>query len=156
MNSFQTSARNGSRIATRYGSDMVDAINLLSLILPGATILQQGDELGTADTLLEWATSTKCWPNAPSHSSAPFPWDDTSNAGFTSGDPWLPLAPNFRYTNAKTEYANDMSHLGVVRVAAAMRKTPAIGPHVEVNNFITKRQIFQPNLSKVIRHQISF
>ncbi|CAK1603628.1 unnamed protein product [Parnassius mnemosyne] len=127
-----TSAENENRITTRYGGDMVDAINLLALILPGAAIIQQGDELGVADTLLEWATNTDCWPILGTPSAAPFPWDDTSGAGFTSGQPWLPLAPNYRYANAKTEFANDLSHVGVVRIAAAMRKSPAMGPHTEI------------------------
>lgn len=112
---------------------MVDAINLLSLILPGSVVIQQGDELGTADTILEWATSSKCWPIQPVASAAPFPWSETTNGGFTTGEPWLPLAPNYRYANAKTEFAVDVSHVGVVRVAAAMRKSPAFGPHAEVS-----------------------
>lgn len=117
---------------------MVDAINLLSMILPGAVIIQQGDELGSVDTILEWATSSNCWPNPASASAAPMSWDDTPHAGFTSGEPWLPLSPNYRYANAKTEYANDMSHQGVVRLTAAMRKSPAIGPHVEVKYYEVK------------------
>lgn len=106
-------------------------------------MVQQGDELGTADAIVEWATSTNCWPNPITPAAAPFPWDDSINAGFTSGEPWLPIAPNYRYANAKTQYANDLSHLGVVRLIAAMRKSPAIGPHVEVgsslkeNNYTT-------------------
>lgn len=111
---------------------MVDAVNMLALILPGAAIIQQGDELGAADTLLEWVTTTECWPAKAEPSLAPFPWDDNPGAGFTSGQPWLPLATNYRYANAKTEFANELSHVGVVRVAAAMRKSPAMGPHTEV------------------------
>lgn len=112
---------------------MVDAMNMISLILPGSAIIQQGDELGAADTILEWASSTKCWPNRAIASAAPFPWDDSTNAGFSISEPWLPLAPNYRYANAKTEFANEISHVGVARVAAAMRKSPAFGPHVEVS-----------------------
>nr|XP_034830188.1 maltase A3-like [Maniola hyperantus] len=132
---WTTSITNQSRIATRYGNEMVDAILLLALTLPGAVLIQQGDELGAADTILEWADSTKCWPTEVHASAAPFPWDDTPTASFTSGKPWLPLATNYRYANAKTEYANDLSHVGVMRVAAATRKSPAMGPHVEINRF---------------------
>ncbi|CAG4991505.1 unnamed protein product [Colias eurytheme] len=130
-----TSARQESRITTRYGSELVDAINLIALILPGSTIIHQGDELGAADTILEWATIDQCWPTQSHPSLAPFPWDDSNTAGFTSGEPWLPLAPNYRYANAKSEFANDLSHVGVVRVATAMRKSPAFGPHVEIKRF---------------------
>ncbi|KAI8427353.1 hypothetical protein MSG28_001922 [Choristoneura fumiferana] len=127
-----TSSPEANRITSRYGSDMIDAINLLSLILPGAAIIQQGDELGAADAILEWASKEACWPNPGNPSAAPFPWDDSTNAGFTAGEPWLPLAPNYRYANAKTQFSNEGSHVGVVKIAAAMRKSPAIGPHAEI------------------------
>ncbi|XP_073941287.1 maltase A3-like [Choristoneura fumiferana] len=129
---WQTSSPEANRITSRYGSDMIDAINLLSLILPGAAIIQQGDELGAADAILEWASKEACWPNPGNPSAAPFPWDDSTNAGFTAGEPWLPLAPNYRYANAKTQFSNEGSHVGVVKIAAAMRKSPAIGPHAEI------------------------
>ncbi|KAJ2944434.1 hypothetical protein O0L34_g3772 [Tuta absoluta] len=135
-----TSDPKENRITTRYGTEMIDAVNLLTLVLPGAAIIYQGDELGAADAILEWATSEKCWPNQGLPSSAPFPWDDTVYGAFSSGEPWLPLTPNYRYANAKTEFANDVSHVGVVRVAAAMRKSPAMGPHSEIkrlNNAVT-------------------
>ncbi|XP_063839064.1 maltase A3-like [Ostrinia nubilalis] len=128
-----TSAPSQSRIATRYGSEMVDAVNLLALILPGAAVIQQGDELGVADTILEWAASTNtCYPGPAVPAAAPFPWSDAANGGFTTGEPWMPLAPNYRYANAKTEFANNNSHVGVMRTAAAMRTSPAIGPHVDI------------------------
>lgn len=136
---FQTSAPSKSRVATRYGSELVDAVNVLALILPGAAVIQQGDELGVADTILEWASSTDtCFPSQSVPSAAPFPWSDAANGGFTVGEPWLPLAPNYRYANAKTEFANNNSHVGVLRTAAAMRKSPAIGPHVDVSILVTK------------------
>ncbi|CAH2065757.1 unnamed protein product, partial [Iphiclides podalirius] len=129
---WTTSETDENRIATRYGSDIVDAINMLALTLPGAAIIQQGDELGAADTLLEWSTTTDCWPVKMTPAAAPFPWDDGPSAGFSTGQPWLPIAPNYRYANAKTEFANDFSHVGVLRVAAAMRRSPAMGPHAEI------------------------
>lgn len=111
-------------------------MNLLAMNLPGSAIIQQGDELAAADTLLEWVSGNTCWPNLGVPWAAPFPWDDSATAGFTTGEPWMPLAPNFRYANAKTEFANDFSHVGVVRIAAALRKSPAFGPHVEVGLLI--------------------
>lgn len=66
-------------------------------------------------------------------SSAPFPWDESPNGGFSANEPWMPLAPNYRYANAKTEFANDFSHVGVVKIAAAMRKSPAVGPQADVS-----------------------
>ncbi|KAJ8726011.1 hypothetical protein PYW07_000709 [Mythimna separata] len=127
-----TSSTNDSRTASRYGSEMVDTVNLLALNLPGSAVIQQGDELAAADTMLEWMSGATCWPTVAMPWAAPFPWDDSSTAGFTTGEPWTPLAPNFRYANAKTEFANEFSHVGVLRTAAALRRSPAFGPHVEI------------------------
>lgn len=52
-----------------------------------------------------------------------FPWDDSPNVDYL---PWMPLAPNYRYANAKTELANDFSHAEMVKIAAGMRKSPAV------------------------------
>ena len=73
-----------SRLPDRVGPANVRAAALLLLTLPGMTFVYQGDELGMADG-----------PDG-GHDRAgrdrhrtPMPWDDSPNAGFTTGDPWL-------------------------------------------------------------------
>ena len=39
----------------------------------------------------------------------PFPWDNTENAGFTNGTPWIGLTANFPSVNAKDEVENNQS-----------------------------------------------
>ncbi|MCJ0911218.1 alpha-glucosidase [Mammaliicoccus sciuri] len=39
----------------------------------------------------------------------PFPWDNTENAGFTNGTPWIGLTTNFPTVNAKDEVENNQS-----------------------------------------------
>ena len=39
----------------------------------------------------------------------PFPWDNTENAGFTNGTPWIGLTTNFPCVNAKDEVENNQS-----------------------------------------------
>lgn len=43
----------------------------------------------------------KCRDNA----RTPFPWDDSPNAGFTTGKPWLMVNPNYTTINAKEQLA---------------------------------------------------
>ena len=43
-----------SRIASRFGVEYVNAINTLVLLLPGASITYQGDELGMKDIELSY------------------------------------------------------------------------------------------------------
>lgn len=43
------------------------------------------------------------------NSRTPMQWDDSENAGFTSGTPWLPLAPNYPKVNvAQEEKSNNI------------------------------------------------
>ncbi|PTJ77807.1 glucohydrolase [Mammaliicoccus sciuri] len=39
----------------------------------------------------------------------PFPWDNSENAGFTNGTPWIGLTTNFPSVNAKDEVENNQS-----------------------------------------------
>lgn len=58
----------------------------------------------------------------------PMQWDDTNNAGFTSGtDTWLPLNPNFKEINVAKEKDDPDSVLNYYRALMEFRKkTPAL------------------------------
>jgi glycosidase len=36
----------------------------------------------------------------------PMQWNDGPNAGFTAGEPWLPINPNYTYINMKSQIDN--------------------------------------------------
>jgi alpha-glucosidase len=62
---------------------------------------------------------------------APIPWRPPSaagpGAGFTTGDPWLPLVAEAEELNAETQAADPHSTLNLVRRLAALRRdTPAL------------------------------
>ena len=44
----------------------------------------------------------------------PFQWDDSENAGFTTGTPWIMVNPNYKEINAKAELAKDGVDVRVV------------------------------------------
>lgn len=46
---------------------------------------------------------------ARDHGRTPMQWDDSDNAGFTTGTPWLPVNPNYKEINAKKEMADENS-----------------------------------------------
>ena len=52
----------------------------------------------------------------------PFPWDNTANAGFTTGKPWLKINPNYVTVNAATEDADPNSVLNYFRKMIQLRK----------------------------------
>lgn len=41
------------------------------------------------------------WENGRDNARTPVQWDQSPNAGFTSGQPWLPLNPNFKEINVE-------------------------------------------------------
>ena len=80
------------RLPDRVGPHHARAAALLLLTLPGAVFVYQGDELGMADGPGR--------PDPPDDRAGrdphrhPIPWTDESpHAGFTTGQPWLPVIP---------------------------------------------------------------
>jgi alpha-glucosidase len=58
-------------------------------------------------------------------SRTPFQWDATSNAGFTSGTPWLPVDPSYKSRNEKVLHADPASTLSLYRDLLAIRRRHA-------------------------------
>ena len=57
----------------------------------------------------------------------PFQWDSTSNAGFTTGKPWLMVNPNYLSLNAAAQERDPNSPLNYFRMMVALRKnSPAL------------------------------
>jgi oligo-1,6-glucosidase len=57
----------------------------------------------------------------------PMQWDDSPNAGFSTGTPWLPVNPNHREINAKAQRADPDSVFHWYRRLIELRKTePAV------------------------------
>jgi oligo-1,6-glucosidase len=55
----------------------------------------------------------------------PMQWDDSPQAGFTTGEPWLPVNPNHRAINAAAEETNPRSVLNYYRRLIALRRDDA-------------------------------
>ena len=41
----------------------------------------------------------------------PMQWDDSVNGGFTEGQPWFPVNPNYKTINVKEQLSNEHSVL---------------------------------------------
>lgn len=54
----------------------------------------------------------------------PVQWSDSANAGFTSGNPWLPLNPNFKEINVASQENDPDSLLSFYKELIALRKNP--------------------------------
>ncbi len=57
------------------------------------------------------------------HARTPMQWNATQNAGFTTGEPWIMLNPNYKAINAAHEEADADSVLHFFRALIALRNT---------------------------------
>ena len=60
--------------------------------------------------------------SARDNGRTPFQWDDTKNAGFTTGKPWLKVNPNYTKVNVEAEEKDSNSILNYFRKMVMLRK----------------------------------
>ncbi len=116
-------------------------------MMQGTPYVYQGEELGmtnypfqspadfrdieSINAYREWCESGKAahedfWPCmlfiSRDNARTPVQWDDSKNAGFTSGPPWIPVNPNYTEINAKAETADPDSVFHYYKKLIALRK----------------------------------
>lgn len=141
------------RIVSRFANDeeyWEEASKLLALMLlsmRGTPYIYQGDEFGmtnvTFDTIDDYrdVETLNVWKETQENSGdldklmkaihwqgrdnarTPVQWDDSANAGFTSGEPWIKVNPNYESINAKSQEMNPRSVLHFYRKMITIRKT---------------------------------
>lgn len=62
-----------------------------------------------------------CW-RSRDNARTPVQWDDTRNAGFTSGEPWIAVNPNYTKINAKAQTADPDSVFHYYKKLTGLRK----------------------------------
>jgi len=131
-----------SRHVTRYLDDLgrhdaatqdrvAKAAAVLLLSLRGTPFLYYGEEIGLPDVAVPrdrikdppalraswrfpWWNRDQC--------RSPMPWSDGPGAGFTSGEPWLPLIPDWRHRNVARASSDGTSVLAFYRDLLALRR----------------------------------
>ena len=122
------------RLASRLGSEQVRLAAMLLLTLRGTPIMYYGDEIGMHDVPVskenirdpfEKRVPGKGYGRDPERS--PMRWDATPKAGFTSGEPWLPLGDDVATLNVASARADPYSLLNLYRTLLALRRAePAL------------------------------
>lgn len=103
--------------------------------LPGVAITYQGEELVMTNVHLTWEETVDppaCNTNREIYESksrdparTPFPWDNSTNAGFTTGSKtWLPVGNNYKTVNVKAQEEAENSHLKIFKRLTSIRKQP--------------------------------
>ena len=138
------------RIISRYGSEKYwkesgKTLAAMYLFQQGTPFLYQGQEIGmlnwrpeNADmyedvqTRYTYAHSNlnkpeqvrleKMWRSSRDSARTPVQWDDTENAGFTTGTPWFYVNHNYKDINVAQQEADPDSILNFYRKAIRLRK----------------------------------
>jgi alpha-glucosidase len=122
------------RIASRVGAAQARVAAMLLLTLRGTPTLYQGDELGMEDVPVPPELVQDPWEKrvpglglGRDPVRAPLAWDGGPGGGFTTGTPWLPLAPDWRARNVATLRQDPRSILTLHRRLLALRRAvPAL------------------------------
>jgi alpha-glucosidase len=122
------------RVASRVGPEQAKIAALLLLTLRGTPTMYYGDEIGMEDVNVP-AQETR---DPLAHASAsvrlgrdpertPMQWSAAPNAGFSAGQPWLPIAADYEETNVQQQKQDDTSLLTFYRrLLDLRRKEPAL------------------------------
>lgn len=127
------------RVATRRGPRQARVAAMLLLTLRGTPTIYYGDEIGLADVAIppekvqdprELREPGLGLGRDPVRT--PMPWDGGLNAGFTSGEPWLPLNPDWPVLNVAAQDGDPASMLSLYRRLLALRRSQ---PALSVGDF---------------------
>ena len=116
-------------------------------MMQGTPYIYQGEELGmtnypfktpadfhdieSINAYKEWCESGSLsheifWPCltfiSRDNARTPVQWDDSPNAGFTTGTPWMPVNPNYKEINAKAELQDPQSVFYYYKKLIQLRK----------------------------------
>ncbi len=139
------------RIVSRYGSEkyLSESAKTLAvsyLFLKGTPFIYQGQEIGMSnwypkdpsmyeDVQTRWQYENvgvkkspekrlqRLWHGSRDSARTPVQWDDSENAGFTTGTPWFYVNENFKAINVAAQEKDENSVLNFYRRAIGLRKT---------------------------------
>ena len=140
------------RIVSRWGNDReyrVESAKMLATMLhgmEGTPYIYQGEELGMTNICLSIdehvdletlnmyeermalgydprEIMASIHARSRDNARTPIQWTAEKNAGFTTGDPWMPVNPNYTEINAEAALADPSSVFHYYRKLIALRKT---------------------------------
>ncbi|KAG5675793.1 hypothetical protein PVAND_005667 [Polypedilum vanderplanki] len=122
-----------NRVASRMGKEKIDGLMILLQTLPGISFNFYGDEIGMEDYMdISWEDTMDIQAcNADQNdfkrfsrdvARTPFQWDNSTNAGFSSGKPWLPVNPSYIENNLDAQIKTNRSHYKLFKELLVLRK----------------------------------
>ncbi|GAB3196540.1 alpha-glucosidase [Pontibacter aydingkolensis] len=127
------------RIASRVGAAQARTAAMLLLTLCGTPTIYYGDELGMQNVPIpEDQVQDPQGLNMPGKNLSrdpertPMQWDNSKNAGFSSGEPWLPLADNYEEVNVAAQKEKEDSMILLHRQLIQLRQSE---PALKIGNY---------------------
>jgi alpha-glucosidase len=121
------------RLATRIGRRAARTAAMMLLTLPGVAFIYYGDELGMVDVNVPHDRVQDPFEKrvpglglGRDPGRTPFQWSPAPYAGFSSREPWLPVAPDYLEWNAETQSQDRTSILWQYRKLIHLRNTSPI------------------------------
>ncbi|SEG38904.1 alpha-glucosidase [Paenibacillus sp. UNC499MF] len=149
------------RPVSRFGNDgryRVESAKMLAtflLTLEGTPYIFQGEEIGMTNVAFDLIGDYRdvetinyykqaqllgkpqdeimkaIWKKSRDNARTPMQWDDTANAGFTTGEPWMKVNRNYREINADAAAADPDSIYHYYRNLIALRKKHPVAVYGE-------------------------
>jgi oligo-1,6-glucosidase len=169
-NSLYWNNHDQPRVVSRFGNDgthRVRAAKLLGTVLHlhrGTPYIYQGEELGMTnapfasidefqdiESLNHYAQATAL-ADPPQHvleslramsrdnARTPMQWDDSHNAGFTTGTPWMPVNPNYVHVNARTQVVDNDSVFHHYQKLIELRHTEPVIVHGDFHMILAEHK----------------
>jgi alpha-glucosidase len=118
-----------SRVASRLGPAQARIAMVLLLTLRGTPILYYGEELGLQDIAIPpdklrdpFGLNMPGSGQGRDPERCPMPWDETPKAGFTTGDPWLPIGSDGPGSSVEWQRGEKTSMLSMTRELLDLRR----------------------------------
>lgn len=151
-NSLYLNNHDQPRLVSRFGDDgayRVASAKMLATVvhtLQGTPFIYQGEEIGMTNVqfdaisdyqdieTLNWYAEQVAQGKSPSdvmpsiyakgrdNARTPMQWDDSPSSGFTTGEPWLRVNPNYTVVHVKDQMAHQNSVLNYYRRLIELRK----------------------------------
>ncbi|URM33363.1 alpha-glucosidase [Cytobacillus firmus] len=171
-----------TRQVTRYGNDgeyRAESAKLLGTLvhtMPGTPYIFQGEEIGMTGVCFEDISDYRdiamknkynelvgrgedpvqvlkdLQPLSRDNSRTPVQWDDSENAGFTSGMPWIKVNPNYKEINVKRELETQDSVFHYYKKLIALRKENEVmvyGDYADLSDGQEELYIYTRSLGEV-------
>jgi alpha-glucosidase len=122
--------RHASRYGGRYPDEVAKVAAALLLTQRGTPFLYYGEEIGMRNVPLTHRQimdppGRRYWPfyKGRDRARSPMQWDGSTHAGFTTGEPWLPIHPDHVHRNVAAQRQDPHSVFSFYRSLLRLRRT---------------------------------